>query len=88
MNPNIDTEEALASLLVSYETKLVKCAKNLPIEQLIRDLYLLMKNNVFLFGENYYRQKDGAAIGDSSAAYWATQMLVFYEMTTLKDLFG
>ena len=50
MCPKIDTEEGLEALLISYETNLVKCTKNIPIKQLIIDLHLLMKHNVFLFG--------------------------------------
>ena len=63
MFPNIDTEEGLAALLISYETKLIKHAKNIPMKQLIRALQLLMKQYEFCVGRNYYRQKDGTAIG-------------------------
>ena len=63
MYPNIDTKEGLAALLISYETKLIKYAKNIPIKKLIISLHLLMKHNVFRFGTTYYRQKDGTAIG-------------------------
>ena len=83
MFPNIDTEEGLAVLLISYETKLVKHTKNLPTKQLIRSLHLLMKPNVFRFGITYYQQKDGTAIGAPLATYWATQIFAFYEMKTL-----
>ena len=47
-----------------------------------------MKHNVFRFGHIYYRQKDGTAKGAPLATDWATQMFIFYEMTTLQDLFG
>ena len=63
MFPSIDTEEGMAALLISYETKLVKHTKNLPIKQLIRASHLLMKHNMFRSGNTYYRQKDGTAIG-------------------------
>ena len=88
MLSNIDTEGGLAALLISYEIKLVKHTKNLPIKQLIRASHLLMKHNMFRFGNTYYRQKDGTAIGAPPATDWATQMFAFYEMTTLQDLFG
>ena len=64
MVPNKDAEEELAALLVSCEKKLVKFTKNIPVKQFTRALYLLMKHDVLRFRTNYYRQKDGVAIGD------------------------
>ena len=77
MFPNIDIEEELAALIISYETKLIKHAKNVPRKKLIRSLNLLMKNNVFRFGRTYYRQKDGTAIVALPATDWETQILHF-----------
>ena len=53
MHLNIDTEEVLEAILISYETKLLKHAKNIPMKQLIRSLHLLMKHNVFGFETTY-----------------------------------
>ena len=88
MHQNIDREEELAALLVSYETKIAKHAKNLLMKQLIRALHLPMKHNAFCFGTSYYRKKDFTSIRDPPATDCATQMFEFYEMTTLQDIFG
>ena len=53
MHLNIKTEKMLEPLLISYETKLLKYAKNIPIKQLITSLHLLMKHDVFRFETTY-----------------------------------
>ena len=49
--PNIATVEGLTVLLLSYETKLATSAPNLLMKQILKSLHLLMKQNVFKFGE-------------------------------------
>lgn len=88
IHQNTHTEEGLKPLLISYETNLVKYTKNIPITQLIRALHLLMKQKLFRFGTNYYRQKDATSIVAPPATDWATRIFTFYEMTILQDLFG
>ena len=78
MHPKIDREEGLAGLLVSYETKIAKHAKNLLMKQLIRALHLPMKHNAFCFGTSYYRKKDFTSIRDPPATDCATQTFAFY----------
>lgn len=72
MHPNIDREEAIAAIIISFETNLVACDPNLPIKPLVRALHLLMRNNIFQFGSTCYRQKNGAAIGMPPASDLAT----------------
>ena len=87
MHPNIDAEEGLEALLISYETKLVTCTKILSIKQLIRALHLLMKHDVFRFGITYDQRKGGAAIRNRPLTCWTAQIHAFYEMIVLQDLF-
>ena len=57
MHPNTGTEEGIIVLLISYETNLVKCTKNLPTQKLMRTLHLLVEYSVFRFGKTCYRTK-------------------------------
>ena len=88
MFTNIDTEEVLEALLVSYETSLVKCSKSLPTKQIMRSQRLLMKCSMLIFGNTCYIQADGTAIGALPAVDRTTQILDFYEMAILIGLFG
>ena len=46
-----------------------------------------MKHNVFQFGNTFYRQKDGIAIGAPPACDRAIQMFGFFEMVVIGPLF-
>ena len=79
MCPNIDRDEAIAALIISFETNLVAYNKNLPIKLLVKALQLLKRNNVFRFGNTFYRQRNGAAIGMPPASDMVTEFFAFYE---------
>ena len=52
MHPNIDAEEGMSVPLLSFELNIVNCnTDSNPIKQLIRYIFLLMKCNVFNFGD-------------------------------------
>ena len=53
MCPNIDTEEGIAAMLLSFDLNIVNFnTDSMPIKQLMRALRLLMKCNVFKFAKH------------------------------------
>ena len=88
MCPNIDTEEGVAATILSFEHSIFKHdIGNTPIPQLLRALRLMMKHNVFKFGDTCYRQMNGAAIGSVPESDWETTMFNFYEVATIEPTF-
>ena len=56
MYPNIDTEEGITAILLSFELNVLEYNVNLPLKVLLRALQLMMKYNIFRFEDIYYRQ--------------------------------
>lgn len=46
-----------------------------------------MRNNAFKFGNTFYRQKNGVAIGVPPASDMATQFFAFYKMMLLNPIY-
>ena len=77
MYTNIDTTsalEALSSFLRSSEEY-----KHLPIDIILTGLELLMTNNVFQFGDCFFHQKTGTAMGTPPACCYATIYYAVHE---------
>ena len=87
MHPNIKTEDGIAAMILLFELNLLKHEKEHPIKPLIKDLRLVMTHNVFKFGNAYYLQKDGTAIGSLPACDWSIEMFTFFEMAVIGPLF-
>ena len=87
MHPNINAEEGIAAMLISFDACLLTKDINLPVKQLLLSLRLLMQCSVFRFGNSYFRQKKGAAIRSPPASDWAMQMLSFCKMSITEFLF-
>ena len=54
-----------------------------PTAAVIEAMGLVMRNNVFVFGDLYFLQLTGTAMGTSSACMWATIYFAIHEMNTL-----
>ena len=54
-----------------------------PTKAVIEAMGLVMNNNVFMFGDLYFLQLTGTAMGTSSACMWATLYYAIHEMNTL-----
>ena len=55
--------------------------------QLIRALRIMMKHNVFKFGDTYYLQKDSTTIRSIPASDWTTIIFNFYEIAIIGPTF-
>jgi hypothetical protein len=76
MYTNIDTNRALAyisSYIQDHAAEFEFCS----VEALIEALKIFMKNNIFTFGDTYWRQDSGTAMGTQPAPQWAN---IFYAL--------
>jgi hypothetical protein len=71
MYTNIDTDAALTEI-ANYLRQHEESFPGLPIEGLVEGLTLVMRNNYFTFGDTYWLQKTGAAMGQPPSPPYAT----------------
>ena len=84
MYTNIATEPALAEIskyLREHESTLFKHYKS---ETLIEALEIIFRNNLFKFGDTFWRQKSGTGMGISPAPPWATIFFALHEDTVVE----
>ena len=81
MYTNINTEHTL--LTISHFLCTSPKARNLPIEIIIKALEIVMKNNIFRFGDTYWLQINGTAMGTPPAVAWAIIYYAIHEDGTL-----
>ncbi len=60
-----------------------KILSGFPTAMFLTALDIVMSQNVFQFGNTYWQQADGAAMGTSSAVMFATLYYALHERTTL-----
>ena len=82
MYTNIDTEHALSEISNFLRTSPL-CHGSTTIEATIRGLEILMRNNVFKFGDTSWLQLTGTAMGTPPACMYATLYFAIYEMKLL-----
>ena len=82
MYTNIKTEPALASIgdYIRYKTNMGETKK----EALIEAMNIVFRNNLFKFGDTYWRQKSGTAMGTPPAPPYATIFYAIHENEMLK----
>eukprot|EP00956_Cyclotella_meneghiniana_P030325 scaffold75834_cov36-Cyclotella_meneghiniana.AAC.1 len=78
MYTNIKTDPALASLS-KYIQEEVRGKSELEKSALIEGLNLVLRNNIFRFGDTYWRQISGTAMGTPPAPPYATIFYALYE---------
>ena len=81
---NIDHEEGAEACFKKLEER-----KNISIPSIvIRNLILMIfKSNAFRFGDEYYRQITGTAMGTSMAPNYANLFMDTFEQNLLHDYF-
>ena len=83
MYTNISTEDGVKIvkeylLLFQHEID-----QSIPVDLLVSLIELVMKNNIFKFGDTWWHQKNGTAMGTPCACIYATLYFGFYERTLL-----
>jgi hypothetical protein len=86
MYTNIKTEPALASIgdYIRNNTSMGDTKK----EALIEAMKIVFRNNLFKFGDTYWRQKSGTAMGTPPAPPYATLFYAIHENEMLKKWSG
>ena len=90
MYTNIDTEHALLVINQWLDdlSDQLKLPLGFPLLPLKQALEIVMRNNVFEFGDTRYLQLMGTAMGTSSACMYATIYFAIHEMKTLLPTFS
>ena len=85
MYNNIDTDHAI-EVITWWLNDLDannKLGPIFPLEAILEAMTIIMKNNVFEFGDCYFLQLLGTAMGTSAAVMWATIYFAYHEVHTL-----
>jgi hypothetical protein len=90
MYTNIDTEHAILVInqWLNDLSQKVQLPPGFPLIPLKKVLEIVMRNNVFEFGDTRYLQLMGTAMGTSSACMYATIYFAIHEMETLLPNFN
>ena len=85
MYNNIDTEHAIEviSWWLNNLNARGKLPRDFPLEAVISAMKVIMRNNIFEFGDMYFLQLIGTAMGTSAAVMWATLYFAYHEVHTL-----
>jgi hypothetical protein len=78
MYTKIDTDHALEK--IAFFLRNHALAKGLPTEAIIDGLELIMRWNIFMFGDTYWRQLTGTAMGTPPACAYATLYYAIHEL--------
>jgi len=87
MYTNIDTTlgiDAIRQFLITNENDL---PTNFPVQLFLNILETVMRNNIFSFGETYWIQEAGTAMGTPSACAYATLSYGHYENESILNNF-
>jgi hypothetical protein len=80
MYTNIDTHHALTSIKNFLSTTDYATRANVDVDALMRALDIVMKNNIFKFGDTTWLQMTGTAMGTPPAPTYATLYFAIHEL--------
>ena len=85
MYNNIDTEHAIEVITwwLNDLNAQHRLPQDFPLEAILEAMTVIMKNNIFEFGDCYFLQLLGTAMGTSAAVMWATIYYGYHEVHTL-----
>ena len=83
---NINTQHAIETMKKWFQLHKNEIPNNFPLQLVLEGIKRLMKNNVFSFGNRYFLQLNGTAMGTNVACMYATIYYSYYEETTLAKL--
>ena len=85
MYANIPTAHAIDSIAKWFILHSQELPPNFPTDKVLYGLKLVMYNNVFTFGNRYWLQIQGTAMGTSCACMYANIYYSYHEETTLTN---
>jgi hypothetical protein len=83
MYSNIDTDHGITILTRWLTTYRQELPRSMPVDFILASLAEIMENNIFQFGDTFWRQKRGCAMGTSSAVNYACLYVGLLEVTRL-----
>ena len=86
MYTNINTDHAIDTLRKWFKQHEKDLPSNFQTELILKGIERLMKHNVFTFGDRYYLQKNGTAMGTNVACMYATIYYSYHEENSLLHL--
>jgi hypothetical protein len=80
MYNNIDTEHAIEVITwwLNDLNSNDRLPPNFPLEAILEAMKWIMRNNIFQFGDLYFLQLIGTAMGTSAAVMWATLYFAYH----------
>ena len=90
MYNNIDTDHAISVItwwIKDLEGK-GQLPEDFPSVAVLSAMRIIMKNNIFEFGDMFFLQLLGTAMGTSAAVMWATLYFAYHEVHTLLPKHG
>ena len=90
MYNNIDTDHALTVITWWIEDldSRDSLPPGFPTEAVLLAMHHIMKNNLFEFGDLFFLQLLGTAMGTSAAVMWATLYFAYHEVHTIIPKYG
>lgn len=79
MYTNIDTKHALSEIETFLAASDIPALENVNTKALVEALKIIMGHNVFRFGDTYWAQLTGTAMGTPPACMWATLYFAIHE---------
>lgn len=79
MYTNIDTNHALEVIKAFLDSSPIPALVQVNVDALVDALKIIMIHNVFRFGDTYWVQKTGTAMGTPAACMWATLYFAIHE---------
>ena len=83
MYTNIDTSHGLEAMRTAFIQLADKIPTDFPDELILDALGIIMRNNVFQFGDTHWLQLNGTAMGTPPACTWATIYYGVHERSCL-----
>ena len=83
MYTNIGTEEGIATIRQYLEKYSMEYNENFPTDLVCNLLEIVMTNNIFQFGNTWWKQKNGTAMGTPCACIYATLFFGYHERNLL-----
>jgi hypothetical protein len=83
---NINTDHAIEIIEKWFDLHTEEIPEDFPKELVLKGIKRLMENNVFTFGDRYFLQLNGTAMGTNVACMYATIYYSFHEETQLLHL--
>ena len=86
MYTNINTDHAIETLKKWFKQHEKDLPSDFNTDLILLGIEYLMKNNVFSFGDQYFLQKNGTAMGTNVACMYATIYYSYHEENNLLQL--